>query len=196
MSKLMNSTTSMRGCLSAYNKNIKKTTLIDITGHVFTTGEHSLTVLGYLQRDEYGERDSKILLVNAMCQCGNIIEVRASNLKSGNTTKCKLCNQHGHRGSSKESTSPTYYSWRCMKDRCTNPNTSNYKWYGAMGVSVCPQWLNSFKTFLADMGERPEGTTLDRINPFGDYEPGNVRWADKHTQANNKRAHWSLPSLG
>lgn len=75
---------------------------------------------------------------------------------------------------------PTYKSWSEMKSRCKNAKTNCYAW-----VTYCKEWEN-FKNFFADMGERPNGTTLDRIDPRGNYEPSNCRWADNHTQAINK----------
>lgn len=80
----------------------------------------------------------------------------------------------------------TYVSWDSMIQRCTNPKTKNWRWYGAMGVAVCDRW-RKFANFYEDMGDRPEGMTLDRINPAGNYEPGNCRWADSLTQGRNKR---------
>lgn len=76
-----------------------------------------------------------------------------------------------------------------MKDRCTNPNNLNYKYYGALGVTVCDRW-SQFENFVADMGPRPLKKSLDRINPFGNYEPGNCRWATAKEQANNKRKNY------
>lgn len=83
--------------------------------------------------------------------------------------------------------SRTYYTWQCMKTRCYNINYREYHYYGGRGIRVCERWKNDFKAFLHDMGERPLGTTIDRINPDGNYEPGNCRWADNNTQARNKR---------
>src|SRR5579864_5055274 len=73
-----------------------------------------------------------------------------------------------------------YSSWSNMKTRCTNPNSINWKDYGGAGVTVCKEWLgpNGFRAFLAAMGQRPEGTTLDRRNAFENYSPENCRWAD------------------
>jgi len=76
-----------------------------------------------------------------------------------------------------------------MKQRCTNPNREAWGRYGGLGILVCERWLNSFEDFLADIGLRPEGMTLDRYpDPYGNYEPGNCRWATWEEQNNNKRA--------
>ena len=77
-----------------------------------------------------------------------------------------------------------------MKQRCLNPRNSAYFYYGGRGIKVCDRWNNSFENFLEDLGERPEGMTLDRIDPNGNYEPGNVRYADAKTQNNNQRRHY------
>jgi len=74
-----------------------------------------------------------------------------------------------------------------MHNRCRNPNSVDYPDYGGRGIAVCDKWL-SFTAFLADMGARPQGTTIDRVNPDGNYEPENCRWTDARIQAANKRA--------
>lgn len=73
-----------------------------------------------------------------------------------------------------------------MRVRCNNPNDENYKYYGGRGVKVCERW-DSFANFLSDMGARPEGTTIDRVDPNGDYTPENCRWSTVAEQNRNKR---------
>lgn len=75
-----------------------------------------------------------------------------------------------------------------MKQRCLDVGHKDYARYGAQGIRVCDRWLNSFTAFLEDMGPRPSPAhSIDRINPFGNYEPGNCRWADPKTQRHNRR---------
>lgn len=96
----------------------------------------------------------------------------------------------------------TYRIWSAMKSRCSNPNHSDYHLYGGRGVKVCERWQSSFEAFLEDMGVKPEGLSIDRINSDGNYEPGNCRWATDEEQGQNTRrcikielAGVSYPSL-
>lgn len=82
---------------------------------------------------------------------------------------------------------PLYQTWNQMKQRCSNPKRPKYPLYGGRGISVCERWKTSLWNFVEDMGNRPEGFSLDRENTNGNYEPGNCRWVSLETQNNNKR---------
>ena len=94
------------------------------------------------------------------------------------------------------SNTPTYRAWRHMMVRCHNQNCADYNDYGGRGIKVCERW-QKFRNFYADMGQRPEGKTLDRYpDNDGNYEPGNCRWASLVEQANNKRSNVLVEHIG
>jgi hypothetical protein len=118
------------------------------------------------------------------CDCGNIESVRASALLSASgRTQCTECRPHNEPQHALER---TYNSWKAMRQRCLNPSHTHYIYYGRRGIAIDPMW-DSFENFLADMGLRPEGTTLDRRNPNGNYTKDNCRWATPTEQGQNKR---------
>jgi hypothetical protein len=131
------------------------------------------------------------------CDCGRSVRVTASALHGGKSKSCG-CGKVKRFTESKfvhgMTDTPTYITWACMIQRCANPKVISYKDYGAKGVTVCERW-KTFTNFFADMGERPEEKTLDRINPFGNYEQGNCRWATKKEQSNNTRGHAAIRLL-
>jgi hypothetical protein len=130
------------------------------------------------------------------CDCGNEVELRKRNVMYGGTLSCgclsiqttvERSTTHGH--AKRGSASCEYRSWADMHTRCGNRNRKDYKDYGARGITVCERW-ESFENFLADLGFKPSPQhSLDRIDPNGNYEPGNVRWATPIEQANNKRTN-------
>ncbi len=137
-----------------------------------------LTVIEYLGARRY----------LCMCSCGNEHIVGAQMLTGGNVTSCgcyrveatsKRMFKHGAEDTA------TYKTWIHMRRRCNDPKCDKYPWYGGKGVTICERW-DDYLNFLADMGERPAGMTIDRIDPHGNYEPSNCRWSDTTHQARNK----------
>jgi hypothetical protein len=126
------------------------------------------------------------------CDCGNEKPMGLHHVKHGRTISCGC--ENARRSSSRFTKhgaykTSTYKSWNAMIQRCHNPNSTSYAQYGGRGISVCIQWAGAdgYLQFARDVGERPNGTTLDRIDSNGNYEPGNVRWATPKTQQNNRR---------
>lgn len=136
-----------------------------------------------------GDKKWGVSLWRCACQCGREHIAAVNSLKSGLVKSCGCLkgivargkeSAHGLRGT------PAYKSWDSMIQRCLNKNSTSYKRYGEAGISVCDKWRD-FPKFLEDMGERPPGTSLDRIDPFGNYEAGNCRWATPTMQSRNKK---------
>lgn len=130
------------------------------------------------------------------CDCGKVTTVHASHLRSGRTRSCGCLWAEEVPGRVTHGATKTreLWAWDAMLRRCYNPNVVNFKYYGERGIRVCDRWrygengLSGYSCFLCDMGLRPDGMTLDRINVDGDYLPENCRWATAKLQAQNKRA--------
>ena len=146
------------------------------------------TVLEEVERDKWGSKRYK-----CRCDCGVEKVVTQGDLKTNKSSRCRDCGYNfgktvqivrittqGNNYKHGFNRTPTYKSWQMMKERC-NPkakaakNRRSYKWYLAKGIKVCERWM-TFKNFLADMGEKPKGYQLDRIDGDGHYEPSNCRW--------------------
>lgn len=123
---------------------------------------------------------------NCRCDCGNDSIVWSQALKAGRVRSCgclkvELQTKHGFYRH------PLYGTWKSMIDRCVNKNCKDFPNYGGRGIRVCRRWSNNPGAFIEDMGARPAGTSLDRIDVNGNYEPGNCRWATNEVQGKNRR---------
>lgn len=141
-----------------------------------------------------GQTKSRNVIWECKCTCGNTCNVPAGHLKKGETKSCGCLQSearktnrktHGHKAGKTET--PEYRSYRHAKARCENPKHHRYQLYGGRGIKFL---FASFEDFFDEVGPRPEPKydySIDRINPEGNYEAGNVRWATVNEQANNKR---------
>lgn len=145
-------------------------------------------------QDLSGERFGRLLvsqyvgggLWRCVCDCGATSQVLTSNLKKGNSTSCgckrrETSFKHGMSGSR------VFSVWRSMIQRCHNPKDRSFHNYGGRGIRVCDEWRESFSQFIADMGARPEGYDLDRIDNDKGYGPDNCRWVSRQRNLNNRR---------
>ena len=123
---------------------------------------------------------------HCLCSCGNTKNILGASLRQGLTKSCGCAHiskitKHGMDGT------PIYRAWTSMRDRCNNPNNYAYAQYGGRGIKVCERWEESFMNFYNDMGERPKGLSLDRIDVNGNYCKENCRWATAKEQQENRR---------
>lgn len=158
----------------------------DITGQKIGR----LTVIefaGFLSNGKHREQAWRC----ACASCGGSTVARASNLLGGRTKSCGCSTRsHGRAGT------PEYVAWQSMRRRCATPSTTSFEHYGGRNIRVCARW-RKFENFYADMGKRPSPQhSLDRINNNGPYSPKNCRWADRKTQARNRRDNRLLTHRG
>ncbi len=119
------------------------------------------------------------------CDCGREFPIRTEHLMNGASSQCRPCGLTKHGFTVNRKQLSTYVIWKGIKYRCSNSKCVEFTRYGGRGIKVCERW-KKFKNFLADMGTRPSGKSIHRINNDGDYEPGNCKWATRLEQASNK----------
>lgn len=132
-------------------------------------------------------REKRHWFLRCVCACGQQANVRAD--RWGKNASCNACAVLARAATNTKhglAAKPEYRSWGAMIARCTDPRATGWEDYGGRGITVCPEWLD-VTVFVRDMGPRPAGTTLDRINNSEGYKPGNCRWATPKVQANNRR---------
>lgn len=169
-------------------------TIYDLSGKTF----NFLTALTRIPRTRPG--DCRWL---CRCVCGKEVEVQSDRLRRGRIKSCgckryELISagnaRHGHFVSGKSS--GEWRSYNAAVQRCHNPSHRSYGRYGAVGIAVCEEWRNDFLAFVRDVGPRPAGSTLDRIDGSKGYEPGNCRWSTPKEQANNMRNNRHVLATG
>jgi hypothetical protein len=144
-----------------------------------------LRVLGFIGKNKYN-----YAIWNCACECGNTKEILGTYLIRGFVKSCGCAT--GYHGFT---STPTYYSWAQMVQRCTNPNNDRAKDYLDRGIKLYPPW-RKFINFLNDMGERPPGTSIERKDNDGDYTPDNCKWGTPKEQSNNTRRNINITHDG
>lgn len=153
--------------------------------------------------DDYVQHNGrKRVMWECVCDCGNIVVVESGNLTTNHSRSCGCGVREAMSRTGKNNKThgliktKEYYAWASIKELCYNKNYKNYEFCGAKGISVCEEWLNSFESFLMDVGFAPEGAVLCRINKHGNYEKSNVFWGSMVDVARSKSRTIKIPFKG
>lgn len=134
---------------------------------------------------------------HAICDCGKHRIATGKHLRTGHVMSCGCAKNDGRSFRSHGSSKTAEYSiWAAMRQRCSNPNDKDWKHYGGRGIMVCERWRSSFEPFFADMGQKPPGYSIERLDVNGHYEPDNCIWMDRRLQNRNRRNSEFLEAFG
>lgn len=159
-----------------------------------------------MKKERIGLRYGRLLVIDKLyirglgtgwkcqCDCGKEIYAAGHNLDSGNTASCgclaiEVRTTHG------KTKSRAYVIWKAMHQRCGNPKAMGYQNYGGRGIKICDEW-QTFEPFFADMGDPPDGHSLERVDNNGNYQKSNCRWASYKEQLNNTRHNRVIEAFG
>lgn len=166
----------------------EKCRLVALAKHEDAVGKRSgsLVIIGITSSEK-----SRGVYYICNCDCGMTVVILSSRVKSGHSTKCSKCGKDDFDSKTYKvrhgmSHTSTYRIWDGMRRRCTDPKDKSYGRYGGKGITVCDRWLESFDNFLEDMGVRPDGLEIDRIDSKGPYSPANCRWVTRQENLKNR----------